>query len=254
MKDSVSAEFTRQAKTMAAAPAFHAEAALARLVDAVRSADAGRVLDLACGPGIVAEALSPFVREIVGTDGTPEMIRLARERFAQAHLTNGRFEVAWAESLPFEAGEFDAVTARLLLHHLPNIASVLSEVRRVLRPQVHLIAADVISSDDAAESALQNAWEKRRDPTHVRMLARAEMIGAIRLAGFETVSEATWKQERSFREWAQIVSNPGRTEPLRRAMQASAKMGPRAGIDLREESGELRFTHTWLMVIARAPK
>jgi hypothetical protein len=85
------------------------------------------------------------------------------------------------------------------------------------------------------------------------MLARAEMIGAIRLAGFEPISEATWKQERSFGEWAQVVSNPRRTEPLRQAMRAAARKGQRAGIDVQEEAGELRFTHTWLMVIALRP-
>jgi ubiquinone/menaquinone biosynthesis C-methylase UbiE len=252
MRETIQSEFTRQAKAMAGASAFHAEAALEHLVKAVRTSAPQRVLDLACGPGIVAEAVSPLVREVAGIDATPEMIRLAQERFERAHLTNGSFRVAWAEALPFDGAEFDGVIARLLFHHLPDLAAVLREVRRVLRPSGHLYVADVLSSDEPEESRLHNQWEQERDPTHVRMLTRSELLDTVRLAGFEVISEKTWKQERCFGEWAQIVADPARTEPLLRAMRASAAQGRRAGIDLLDESGELKFTQTWLMVVAQA--
>jgi ubiquinone/menaquinone biosynthesis C-methylase UbiE len=251
MRDSIRSEFTRQARAMGTASAFHAGAALDRLVQAVRSAPPARVLELACGPGIVAEAISPFVQEIVGIDATPEMIRLAQERFDRAGLSNGRFQPAWAESLPFAPGRFDQVIARLSFHHFPDLPSVLAEARRVLRSDGQLVVADVLSSDDPAQSAIHNALERQRDPTHVRMLSGTEMTGAIRSAGFALISQQTWTQERSFSEWAQIVSSPERTEPLRRALQSYARSGQRAGIDLREQAGELRFTHTWRLVVAR---
>jgi ubiquinone/menaquinone biosynthesis C-methylase UbiE len=252
MKDSIRSEFTRQAKPMASAASFHAASDMLRLVKAVRSVAPARLLDVACGPGIVAEALSPYAQELIGMDATPEMIRLAHKRFKEAHLANGCFQVAWAESLPYDAGEFDAVVTRLSLHHFFDLTSVLHEMRRVLRPQGQLIVADVLSSDDPVESALHNAVEQLRDPTHVRMLARAEFIDTIRSAGFELVSQESWKHERSFTEWAQIVSAPVRTDPLRRVMMSFARNGQHLGINLREESGKLKFTHTWLMVIARA--
>jgi ubiquinone/menaquinone biosynthesis C-methylase UbiE len=252
MKDTIRSEFTRQAEPMASAASFHAASDMLRLVKAVRSAAPARLLDVACGPGIVAEALSPYVQELIGMDATPGMIRLAQKRFNEAHLLNGCFQVAWAESLPFEAGGFDAVVTRLSLHHFTDLPSVLREMRRVLRPHGQLIVADVLSSDDPVESALHNAVEQLRDPTHVRMLSKAELTHSIRSEGFELVSQESWEHERSFTEWAQIVSAPARTDPLRRVMMAFARNGQRLGINLREESGKLKFTHTWLMVVARA--
>jgi len=59
-EDSVVAEFTRQAAAMAEAPAFRATDVISRIARAAGNDCAGRVLDLACGPGIVAEAIGPL--------------------------------------------------------------------------------------------------------------------------------------------------------------------------------------------------
>lgn len=251
MKERVRTEFTRQAGAMSSATAFHAESVLARLSKAVSAVPVGRVLDLACGPGIVAEALAPLASELVGVDATPEMICLAEGRVSKAGMTNVRFQVALAESLPFRNAEFDVVLTRLSFHHFPDVPAVLSEVRRILRPQGYFILADVLSSDQPADAALHNALERLRDPTHVCMLTRAAFRQALFSAGFEIVSEEVWEQERSFPEWAQIVADPTRTEPLQEVMRALARAGQHAGVQLREEAGELRFVHTWLLAIAK---
>ena len=252
MEKHIQTEFARQANQMAVAAAFHAEPVLEWLVRAVGAAARNRALDLACGPGIVAEVIAPRVREVVGLDVTPEMIRLAHDRLEKAQLTNAYFSVASVEALPFKENEFDQVITRLSLHHFHDVAAVLSEVRRVLRPGGDLIIADVVSPEDADESALHNSLEQLRDPTHVRMFAPAELLEIIHVAGFSLVSEEEWEQQRSFLEWAQIIANPARTDPLQNAMRALARAGQGAGIALREEAGQLFFTHRWRLVVAKA--
>lgn len=246
----VQAEFTRQGRQMDRAPAFHAEPVLERFVQAVNAGRRERVLDLACGPGIVAAAIAPYVNEILGIDATPEMIRLAEERFRKAGLTNQRFAVAAAERLPFEDGWLDQVVTRLSFHHFADVPTALNEIRRVLRPNGQVVAADVISADDSERATLHNSLEQLRDPTHVRMFARAELIAMIEAAGFRVMRRETWEQPRAFEEWAAIVAEPGRTQPLERVMRALARAGQEAGISLREEAGEIRFTHSWCMVVA----
>ena len=252
MNDQIDAEFSSQAKQMAAAPAFRAEAVLQRLVKALGNSASDCILDLACGPGIVAEAVAPHVREVMGIDATPEMIRLAQERLEQAHLANARFEVAAAEDLPFRQGRFDQVITRLSFHHFADVPTVLAEIRRVLRPAGRLIAADVVSSEDADEAALHNSLEKLRDPTHVRMFSASELVDLLGSAGFRVVHHESWRQGRAFPEWAAIIADPARTVPLENVMRALARAGQGAGIALREESGELRFAHTWLLSVAVA--
>jgi ubiquinone/menaquinone biosynthesis C-methylase UbiE len=249
MSNDIRAEFGRQAATMAAAPAYAEAETLRRIVGALGSG-AGRVLDVACGPGIVMEAIAPLTSEVVGIDATPEMLVLAEQRLRKGGISNTALRQGLAESLPFGLAEFDAIVTRLSFHHFPNLPLVLSELRRVLRPSGRLVVADMISSDDPDESALHNALERLRDPTHVRMLARGELLGALRAGRFAPVSEETWEQRRSFAEWARIIAAPERMEPLREVMRALAQAGLRAGIGLHEAEGELRFTHTWLLVTA----
>jgi ubiquinone/menaquinone biosynthesis C-methylase UbiE len=237
---------------MDSAPAFHAERVLQRLVGAVRSAPAARVLDLACGPGIVAQAIAGEAVQVVGVDVTPEMIRLAKERFEKAELGNGQFVVGFAERLPLQGEAFSQVITRLSFHHFTDVPAVLAEVGRVLQPQGQLVVADVVSSEDAEESALHNSLEKLRDPTHVRMYAAGNLLDILQYGGFRVVHHESWRQARTFSEWAAIIADPKRTAPLENVMRALARAGQSAGIGLREESGELRFAHTWLLAVAVA--
>ncbi len=236
---------------MASAPAFHAEPVLRRFQQAVGSSPHDRVLDLACGPGILAEALAPQVCQINGIDATPEMIRLARERFEKAGITNGGFAVAAAEYLPFQVSSFEQVVTRLSLHHFQDIPVALREIRRVLHPNGWFTVADIISAEDPDRSALHNSLEQLRDPTHVHFFSTAQLLDLIGVAGFSVVRQDTWEQPRSFDEWAAIVADPLRTQPLEQVMRALAKAGQDCGISLREESGKLVFTHSWLMIVAR---
>ncbi|MGA7991943.1 MAG: methyltransferase domain-containing protein [Thermoanaerobaculia bacterium] len=242
-------EFGRQAPRMDAAPAFREEGTLLRIREAVGRPD--RVLDVACGPGIVAQALVGVAREIVGVDTTPEMVALSRARLLKAGAVSASFHEGTAEALPFPDRSFDAVVTRLSLHHLVHVPEALAEMRRVLRPGGRLVVADVVSPGDAADAALHNALETLRDPTHVRMLGPDEIPALLRAAGFAPMDTQTWTQEREFGEWAAIVADPARTAPLAEVFRALARAGRPRGIRLREEGGALRFTHTWLLVTAR---
>jgi ubiquinone/menaquinone biosynthesis C-methylase UbiE len=249
MDGRVREEFGRQAPRMDAAPAFREEGTLRRIREAVGRP--GRVLDVACGPGIVAESLVGVAREIVGVDATPEMVALSRERLRRAGASDASFHEGAAEALPFPEGSFDAVVTRLSLHHLPRVSAAIAEMRRVLRAGGRLVVADVVSPGDDADAALHNALEKLRDPTHVRMLGPDEIPALLRAASLEPIDTQTWEQEREFGEWAAIVDDPARTGPLAEVFRALARAGRPKGIRLREEEGAVRFTHTWLLVAAR---
>lgn len=83
-------EFARQADAMATAALFNDEGVLARIRDAARLTVGSRVLDVACGPGIVVEALARAAGEVVGCDITPQMLEKTRARCAIAGLANVR--------------------------------------------------------------------------------------------------------------------------------------------------------------------
>lgn len=248
----VKAEFARQADRFAAASAVTDAALTQRFVAAVGS-EPGLVLDVACGPGIVTAALAPHAREVVALDLTPEMLERARWRCEQAGLANVAFREGSAADLPFEDGSFDAVVTRLSIHHFSAPARAIGEMARVVRGGGLLVLADVVSSEDAQESALHNALEVLRDPSHVRMLPAAELVALVTSAEFTIATRSEWDQTREFGEWAAIAGDPARTGPLRPIMRALATSGSTAGIGLLLAGDRLTFTHHWLMVVARKP-
>lgn len=102
---------------------------IADLLNAARVEAGMCVLDLACGPGLVAAAAAERAALPVGLDFSSAMIRLAHLAHPGIH-----FEEGDAEALPFADGSFDAVVANFGIHHVPDPVHALCEARRVLRP------------------------------------------------------------------------------------------------------------------------
>jgi ubiquinone/menaquinone biosynthesis C-methylase UbiE len=244
-------EFTRQAQAFATSAATTDRALTDRLIAALGAGGSGSVLDVACGPGIVTEALARVAREVVALDLTPEMLTRARERCARAGLSNVTFREGSATQLPFPDNAFDAVVTRLSFHHFPDPRSVLAEMVRVAKAGGTVLVCDVVSSEDREKSALQNAIEITRDPSHVRMLPASELLSLIRYAGLEIVAQDTWDQRREFDEWARIVGDPDRTAPLRTIARALARAGEDAGFGLSFDGDALVFFHRWHMIVAQ---
>ncbi len=246
-------EFSRQAEAMSTAAIFNDENVLARIRDAGQLSASTRVLDVACGPGIVAEALARTASEVVGCDITPEMLDKARQRCSAAGLTNVRFTPGRAEALPFEDASFDVVVSRSAVHHFPQPVAAFREMARVVRTGGRVVTVDVQSSESSDEAALHNALEVLRDPSHVRMLPKSELQQALVQAGLAVVSSIRWTNHREFVEWMKITSAPERIAPLKVVMTALAKSGASAGISLRLDGEKLLFEHTAALTVAAKP-
>lgn len=109
-----------------------------RALDLAGVAAGMRVLDVACGPGILTRAAQIRVGPdgaAHGIDAAPEMVALA-EREAARRGVAARFQLGLAEALPFPDASFDVALCRLAIHHLPGElkARAFAEMRRVLRP------------------------------------------------------------------------------------------------------------------------
>ncbi len=243
-------EFTRQADTFDAyAP--NADVSVAtRFSDALGEAGQGRILDLACGPGVVSAALAKTARQVIGLDATPAMLEKARARCADAGIANVEFCEGDATALPYEPGTFDAVVTRLSIHHFETPAAVVAQAHRALRPSGRLVVADVLVSDDPGEAALQNAIEHLRDPSHVRMFPQHGLEDLVSGAGFSILSTSTWEKSRELEEWMGIANDPRRAQSLRTVARTLAEDGRTAGMGLCIENDTIVFFHRWHMITA----
>lgn len=102
------------------------------------------VLDIASGPGEPALGLAALVGpqgRIFGIDPIPEMVVAARRAANRRGITNARFEVAFAEDLPFPADTFDAVVSRFGAMFFSSAITAVREILRVLKPEGKLALA-----------------------------------------------------------------------------------------------------------------
>lgn len=97
----------------------------------------GTVLDAACGTGRHAEYLVTLGHTVIGVDASPEMLAVARAKVPGADFREGDLH-----QLPMPDQHVDVVVCALALTHVPELAPVLTEFVRVLRPGGHLVISD----------------------------------------------------------------------------------------------------------------
>lgn len=113
-------------------------AVLAAFADFARTAGAGPVADLGCGPGYVTAHLHDLGLAAFGIDLSPAMIDIARETYPDL-----RFEVGSMEALDLADGEVGGIVSWYSIIHTPpqELPAYFSEFRRVLAPGGHLLLA-----------------------------------------------------------------------------------------------------------------
>jgi demethylmenaquinone methyltransferase / 2-methoxy-6-polyprenyl-1,4-benzoquinol methylase len=106
-------------------------------VEAVAAGPEDRVLDIACGTGLVSEALvKRWGCRVVGLDQSAAMLGRARAKLARDLGLAARISYVEgeAERLPFADGEFDHLTFTYLLRYVDDPAATLRELARVVKP------------------------------------------------------------------------------------------------------------------------
>lgn len=106
-----------------------------------------RVVDCGSGAGadaLIATRLVAPTGQVIGVDMTPEMVSSARRNADAAGISNVDFREGHLEALPVESGWADVVISNGVLNLVPDKATALGEMHRVLRPGGRLLAADIV--------------------------------------------------------------------------------------------------------------
>ncbi len=105
----------------------------AALAEALGLDGRGRLLDVGCGPGIVALQLAHLFAEVVGLDPDAEMLAEAERAAAEQGIGNARWVQARAEELPAGLGTFRVATFAASFHWMDR-DRVAATVRERLEP------------------------------------------------------------------------------------------------------------------------
>jgi ubiquinone/menaquinone biosynthesis C-methylase UbiE len=164
------------------------------LIKAARLRPGERVLDAACGTGVVTKLAADRVAPggiVAGLDPNPAMLAVARETTRSDHWIEWR--QAAAEDVPFPDENFDAVLCGMGLQFFSDKEAGLRQFHRVLVPGGRLVAnvpgpapppfammADTLARHVGPESAsfLQTVFSLH-DPDDLRDLATRVGFGAV---------------------------------------------------------------------------
>jgi ubiquinone/menaquinone biosynthesis C-methylase UbiE len=150
-----------------------------------------RVVDLGCGPGLLALDLRAQVGAggaVEGIDISPDMIELARRRcapYANIGLSTGD-----VSALPYADAQFDAGICTQVYEYVPDVVRALRELHRVVRPGGRVAVMDTDwescvwrSSDPQRMRQVIEAWDTHCPHPHLPR----ELAGLLRAAGFADV-------------------------------------------------------------------
>jgi SAM-dependent methyltransferase len=235
------------------APPITDEDALKMIVEAARPKPGDRLLDVACGPGLVVCAFAPHVREASGIDVTPAMLDRARRLATDKGLTNVTWRQGDVYSLPYDDASFTIVTTRFSCHHFLDAAAVVREMVRVCAPGGRVIVVDDYASEDPAKAAAFNQLEKLRDPSHSRCLTLTELKGLFGTAGLPEPAATFYELRGDVPSLlARSFPNPGDDVKIIEMFKASAT-DDRLGVPVRLDADEIYYAYPVAILAATRP-
>ena len=128
------------------------------------------ILDVGCGTGANLKMLATLGKA-EGVDISPQAVEFCRQRGLDS------VKLGAAEQLPFENDSFDIVTSLDVIEHLDDDVAGLREMRRVLRPDGHLLLF---------VPAFMFLWGVQDDVSnHRRRYTLPSLLKAVEAAGFD---------------------------------------------------------------------
>lgn len=160
------------------------------VLDLLRSASAGSLLDLGCGNGAFTERLRSAGFDVAGCDMSSSGIALARHQLPGIPF----FEHAFSEPLPSEhVGRYDAVVSTEVIEHLLLPRLLLKCAWAALRPGGILVLSTPFHGywknlALALLNRFDSHWHPLRDYGHVKFFSKKTLCCLLREQGFTVLS------------------------------------------------------------------
>ena len=242
-------QFTRQAAPFAAAAPIRNEEALNRIVQWAGTGPDDTVLDVACGPGLLACAFAKVAKHATGIDMTPAMLEQARKTQQEHGLTNVSWRQGDVYSLPFASGQFVIVSSRFVFHHLQDPLAALKEMSRTCKPGGRIVVADMAPQPAKADAL--NASERLRDPSHVRALPVNELLGLFELAGLPAPQINSYRMEGELEDLlSRSFPNEGDADRVRK-LYAESIAGNTLDLNTRCADGKIFYSLPVAVLVAQ---
>jgi ubiquinone/menaquinone biosynthesis C-methylase UbiE len=174
-----------------------------------------RVLDVACGTGILLKWLLEQVPELdaYGVDASADMLAQASAALkgcSHVHLERMELGSVGTAGLPYGPGTFDLITFTNALHYLPDPVATLAGLGQLLAPAGQLVLEDYRERELWLILKVFRWLVRWVDPRHVRTYTLVEANSLCRQAGLSVVCEKTFAVDWLCNGWA-LQASPATT-------------------------------------------
>jgi ubiquinone/menaquinone biosynthesis C-methylase UbiE len=199
------------------------------------------VLDVACGPGLVACEFAKTAKHVTGIDLTEKMIEQAKERQKELGLSNLSWDIGTASPLTYASNSFSVVVTRYSFHHFLDPEAVLNEMIRVCKPNGIVLIADVALPEDKVEA--YNRIEKLRDPSHTQALSYESWEELLRNSGLRNLQRGSYKVPMELEKQLKAsFPNPGDDDKIRNIFRNDINSNS-LGMDPHLVGNEIHFSY-----------
>lgn len=167
---------------------------LAAVIKAANFSKTDIVLDVGTGIGIVAHAISPLVKQVVGLDKSPDMLR------RNVPDSNVRLVTGDIRKSRFEDGVFDKVIARHVFHHIHSGTQLaMNECYRLLKEEGLMVLSEGVPPlPEIKQDYIEIFKLKEKRLTFME----DDLVALMSRAGFKNIQvDILWLREMSVRNW-----------------------------------------------------
>jgi arsenite methyltransferase len=232
-----------------------------RVLEALALRPRERVLDLGCGPGLLAAKMAPQVGpqgEVQCIDASESMMSLAERRCAE--YAQVRLQAGDVTALPYADASFDAAVCTQVYEYVTDLERALSELHRVLRTGGRAVVVDTDwescvwhCSDPGRMRRVIEAWDTHCPHPHLpRTLAarlRAAGLDPVRIEPIVILNDRYDPDTYSFGMMDGLAAYARK----RGALSESEVQAWRADLAALGSRGETFFSLTRYLFVARRP-
>ncbi|WBW72327.1 hexaprenyldihydroxybenzoate methyltransferase, Coq3 variant [Schizosaccharomyces osmophilus] len=152
-----------------------------------------RLLDFACGTGLISEHLAPYCDSILGLDISPAMVDKFNHKF---QILNVKKEKAHAEHVDLRsetepndriAGKYDAAVCSMAYHHIKDVDFITKKLKDCLKSSGRLYVVDFLRGAGSFHGNMSADFHASHGIGHPNGFTKQQYIELFEKTGFKDV-------------------------------------------------------------------
>lgn len=146
-------------------------------------------LDYGCGSGLATLGIRPFVRRITGADSSRGMLDVLERKVRDQGLGNVSVQQIDLEERERLTGSYDLIISSMTMHHVSDVAELISRLVRLLNPGGWLALADLETEDGSFHEDLTGVRHHGFERDYLREICQASGLSHVRVVTATTVAK-----------------------------------------------------------------